>query len=79
MEATDIGGKIDSPLQNRKERIKMLQGVKDLKAVLNEQGYYDIAVNGVVVCEMVSEQELAEAIEAVLKDEYGMVADMLEE
>lgn len=55
----------------------MLQGIQDLKAVLNEQGFYDIAVNGVVVCEMVAKAELAEAIEAVLKDEYGMVADML--
>ena len=53
----------------------MLKGVKDLKAVLNEQGYYDITVNGVTVCEMVANHELAEAIEAVIKDEYGMVAD----
>lgn len=57
----------------------MLQGIKDLKAVVNEQGFFDILVNGVVVCEMVAKHELAEAIEAVLKDEYGMVADMLEE
>lgn len=57
----------------------MLHNIKDLKAVLNEQGYFDIAVNGAVVCEMVAKQELAEAIEAVLKDEYGMVADMLAE
>ena len=53
--------------------------IKDLKAVLNEQGFYDISVNGVVVCEMVAKHELAEAVEAVIKDEYGMVADMLEE
>ena len=57
----------------------MLQGIKDLKAVVNEQGFFDILVNGVVVSEMVAKHELAEAIEAVLKDEYGMVADMLEE
>lgn len=57
----------------------MLQGIKEFKVVLNGQGFYDIAVNGVVVCEMVAKQELAEAIEAVLKDEYGMVADMLAE
>ena len=53
--------------------------IKDLKAVLNEQGYYDIMVNGVTVGEMVAKAELADAIEAVLKDEYGMVADMLED
>lgn len=57
----------------------MLQNVKDLKAVLNGQGYYDIEVNGFTVAEMVAKHELAEAIEAVLKDEYGMVADMLAE
>ena len=51
--------------------------IKDLKAVLNEQGYYDIMVNGVTVGEMVAKHELAEAIEAVLKDEYGMIADIL--
>lgn len=56
----------------------MLQGIKEFKVVLNAQGYYDIQVNGEVVCEMVEKQELADAIEAVLKDEYGMVADMLE-
>lgn len=55
----------------------MLNGLKDLKAVLNDGGHYDILVNGIAVCEMVSKQELAEAIEAVLKDEYGMVADMI--
>lgn len=55
----------------------MLQNIKDLKVALNEQGLYDIAVNGVVVCEMLAKDELAEGIEAVLKDEYGMVADML--
>lgn len=55
----------------------MLNGLKDLKAVLNDGGYYDILVNGFTVCEMVSKQELAEAIEGVLKDEYGMVADMI--
>ena len=57
----------------------MLQNIKEFKVVLNAQGYYDIAVNGEVVCEMVAKAELAEAIEAVLKDEYGMVADMLNE
>lgn len=57
----------------------MLQNIKDLKAVVNEQGYYDILVNGEVVGEMVAKHELAEAIEAVLKDEYGMIADMLNE
>lgn len=57
----------------------MLHNIKEFKVVLNAQGYYDIRVNGEVVCEMVSKEELAEAIEAVLKDEYGMVADMLNE
>ena len=57
----------------------MLQGIQEFKVVLNAQGFYDIEVNGVVVSEMVAKQELAEAIEAVLKDEYGMVADMLAE
>ena len=57
----------------------MLQNIQDLKVMLNEQGYYDIAVNGVIVSEMVSKQELAEVIEAVIKDEYGMVADMIKE
>ena len=57
----------------------MLQNIKEFKVVLNGQGLYDIEVNGVVVCEMVAKAELAEAIEAVLKDEYGMVADMLED
>ena len=51
--------------------------LKEFKVVLNEGGLYDIMVNGVVVCEMVSKQELAEAIEAVLKDKYGMVAEQL--
>lgn len=55
----------------------MLHNIEEFKVVLNEQGYYDIAVNGVVVCEMLAKDELAEGIEAVLKDEYGMVADML--
>lgn len=57
----------------------MLHNMQELKAVLNEQGFYDIAVNGMVVCEMVAKAELAEAIEAVMKDQYGMVADMLAE
>ena len=57
----------------------MLHNIKDLKATVNELGHFDIMVNGLTVCEMVAKQELAEAIEAVLKDEYGMVADMLAE
>lgn len=57
----------------------MLQNIQDLKVVLNEQGFYDIAVNGVTVSEMVAKHELADAIEGVLKDEYGMVADMIAE
>lgn len=57
----------------------MLDNIKEFKVVLNGQGHYDIEVNGAVVAEMVAKQELAEAIEAVLKDEYGMVADMLSE
>lgn len=57
----------------------MLQGIKEFKVVLNAQGFYDIQVNGEVVSEMVEKAELADAIEAVLKDEYGMVADMLKE
>lgn len=57
----------------------MLHNIEEFKVVLNEQGFYDIAVNGVVVCEMVSKLELADAIEGVLKDEYGMVADMLKD
>ena len=57
----------------------MLHGIKEFKVVLNGQGYYDIMVNGETVCEIVAKQELAEAIEAVLKDEYGMVADMIKE
>lgn len=57
----------------------MLQDVKELKAVVDEFGYYDILVNGVVVAEMVAKHNLAEAVEAVLKDEYGMIAEMLEE
>ena len=57
----------------------MLQGIKEFKVVLNKHGYYDIMVNGEEVCGMVAKHELADAIEAVLKDEYGMVADMLNE
>jgi len=57
----------------------MLQDVKDLKAVVDELGFYDIGVNGVVVAEVVEKKDLAKAIEAVLKDEYGMVAEMLED
>lgn len=57
----------------------MLQGIKEFKATLNKLGFYDIQVNGEVVSEMIEKQELAEVIEAVLKDEYGMVADMLAE
>jgi len=57
----------------------MLQDVKDLKAVVDELGFYDIVVNGVVVAEVVEKKDLAKAIEAVLKDEYGMVAEMLED
>lgn len=57
----------------------MLQGIKDLKAVVNEFGLFDIMVNGVVVGEMVAKQDLAGAVEMILMDEYGMVADMLEE
>jgi hypothetical protein len=57
----------------------MLQGVKDLKAVLNGQGFYDVLVNGEVVGEMVAKQELADYIEWVLKDPEGMVAEMLAE
>ena len=55
----------------------MLHNIQEFKVVLNGQGYYDIMVNGVTVSEMVEKQELADAIEAVLKDEYGMVADMV--
>lgn len=47
--------------------------------MLNAQGYYDIEVNGEVVSEMVEKAELAEEIEAVLKDKYGMVAEMIAE
>lgn len=57
----------------------MLHDIKEFNVKLNEMGYYDIMVNGVTVCEMVAKDELAEAIEAVLEDEYGMVADMLKE
>ena len=57
----------------------MLQGIKDLKVTLNDMGFYDIMVNGETVCEMVAKHELADAIEAVLKDEYGMVADMIKD
>ena len=57
----------------------MLKGIKELNAAKNELGYYDIMVNGETVCEMVAEDELADAIAAVLEDEYGMVADMLKE
>ena len=57
----------------------MLQNIQEFKVNLNKQGYYDIEVNGVVVSEMIAKHELADAIEAVLKDEYGMVADMLDE
>lgn len=57
----------------------MLQGIQEFKVVLNGQGYYDIMVNGEVVSEMVAKHELADGIEAVLKNEYGMVADMLKE
>lgn len=55
----------------------MLHNIEEFKVVLNGHGYYDIMVNGVTVSEMVAKHELAEGIEAVLKDEYGMVADML--
>lgn len=55
----------------------MLQNIKELKVNINEHGYYDIMVNGVEVCGMLAKHELADGIEAVLKDEYGMVADML--
>lgn len=57
----------------------MLNNIKEFKVVLNGQGFYNIVVNGEVVSEMIEKQELAEAIEAVIKDEYGMVADMLKE
>ena len=57
----------------------MLQNIKEFKVNLNSLGYYDIMVNGEVVSEMVEKHELADAIEAVLKDEYGMVADMLKD
>lgn len=57
----------------------MLHNLEEFNVVLNEKGYFDIMVNGVTVSEMVAKHELADAIEGVLKDEYGMVADMLEE
>lgn len=57
----------------------MLHNIQEFKVVLNNQGFYDIMVNGEVVSEMIGKHELADAIEAVLKDEYGMVADMLED
>lgn len=57
----------------------MLQDIKDLKAVVNWQGFYDIEVNGVVVGEMIAKEELADYIEWVLTDPEGMVADMLAE
>lgn len=57
----------------------MLDNIQEFKVAINAQGYYIIIVNGEVVCEMIAKHELAEAIEAVLKDEYGMVADMLNE
>ena len=57
----------------------MLKDIKDLKAVVNWQGFYDIEVNGVVVGEMVAKDELADYIEWVLTDPEGMVADMLAE
>lgn len=57
----------------------MLQNIQEFKVAVNKQGYYIIIVNGEVVSEMIAKDELAEAIEAVLKDEYGMVADMLKD
>ena len=57
----------------------MLHDIKEFKVVLNAQGFYDIEVNGEVVSEMVAKTELAEEIEAVLKDKYGMVAEMVAE
>lgn len=57
----------------------MLENIKDLKAVVNWQGFYDIQVNGVVVGEMVAKEELAEYIEWVLTDPEGMISDMITE
>lgn len=57
----------------------MLKDIKDLKAVVNWQGFYDVEVNGVVVGEMIAKEELADYIEWVLTDPEGMVADMLQE
>lgn len=64
---------------NERKRAEMLQNINELKVVLNGQGLYDIMVNGVTVSEMVAKPELADAIEGVLKDEHGMVANMLNE
>lgn len=57
----------------------MLQGIKELKAVLNEQGFYDVMVNGELVGEMISKYELAEYVSYVLQDPEGMMADILKE
>lgn len=57
----------------------MLQNIQEIKAVLNELGYFDIVVNGVVVGEMIAKHEIADAIKGVLIDEYGMVADMIKD
>lgn len=55
----------------------MLKDIKDLKAVENKHGFYDIEVNGVTVGEMVARDELAHYIEWVLSDPNGWVKDML--
>ena len=51
--------------------------IYELKAVQNEKGYYDIVVNDEVVCGMLVQEEIAEAVEYILKDPHGFVRDMI--
>ena len=53
--------------------------LKEIKVVLNGQGFYDILVNGVEVAAMLVKEDIAEAIDGIIKDPYGFIADMLED
>lgn len=51
----------------------------EIKVLLNEQGLYDLLVNGEVVMSMLAKEDIAEGVEYIMQDPDGFAADMIPE
>lgn len=53
--------------------------LREIKVVLNEQGFYDIMVNGIEVSAMLVKEDIPGAVEEIIEDPYGFIEEMMEE